>query len=374
MPWVADSILGLVVTATLVGTISARQGGTQQPDAIAYAWAAGLGALMLARRRYPRAVLGVTALGLFAYYSVGYPAVGVAVPLAAALFSAAEAGRLVTAAVTSLGVLGVSLMFRLMEGQDAAFVLGYDLAPHVTLMAVAIALGDGLRSRRVQQRSQRELRDLMARQYIQEAESWLREERLSIARDLHDAIGHALSVISLHAEVAREAIPVDDEVAGPAVRQVKAAASEAMRELRTTVGVLRSKPPGRSVTVSLAYLSPVLDTARAAGFDVEEQVEVAPGTLPRIIDAAAYRIVQEAVTNVVRHADASRLSVRVVAGTTRLRVFVTDDGPPPGKPLRAGHGIAGMTERARALGGSLRTRHEASGFTVEAELPLREPS
>jgi len=83
-PWVADSLLGLAVTATLAAVVSARQGGTQQPDAIAYAWAAGPVLLMLARRQYLRAVLSVTVLGLFAYYAAGYPAAGIAVPLAAA--------------------------------------------------------------------------------------------------------------------------------------------------------------------------------------------------------------------------------------------------------------------------------------------------
>jgi signal transduction histidine kinase len=114
----------------------------------------------------------------------------------------------------------------------------------------------------------------------------------------------------------------------------------------------------------------VLDTAGAAGLDVEERIEVEPGTLPRAIDAAAYRIVQEAVTNVVRHARASRVVVAATADGSRLRLIVSDDGPPSDRQTRGGHGITGMTERARAFGGSLRTRRDKSGFTVEAELPL----
>ncbi|MET0423024.1 MAG: sensor histidine kinase [Actinoplanes sp.] len=350
-PWLADALLGLAVTGTLTLVISARQGGTQQPDAVAYSWAAGLGALMLARRRHPRAVLLISALGLFAYYTAGYPAVGVAVPLAAALFSTAEAGRLGAAIGVAAGVLAVSLAVRLLHGQDAAYVVGYELVSHVTLMAAAIALGDSLRSRRTRR--------------AQEAEQRVREERLAIARELHDSIGHTVAVISLHADVAREAAPPDDEVLAAALGRIKQAAGETMRELRGAVGVLRS-----ARTHSLTGLDAVLDTARAAGFDVLAHVTPEPGELPPAVDAAAYRIVQEAVTNVLRHARAGLVEVAVVADGRTLRVTVTDDGPPPHRAAPAGDGIAGMTERARALGGSLRTRHGPAGFVVEAELPL----
>ena len=378
-PWVVDALVGAGVAGTLAAVISARQGGTQQPDAIAYAWAAGLGALMLVRRSHPRVVLLVTSLGLFAYYAAGYPAVGIAVPLAAALFSAAEAGRPVTAIGCAAGVLVVSMTFRLLDGQDVAFVLGYELITHVALMAAAIALGDGLRSRR------------------RVAALAAREERLTIARDLHDSIGHRLAVISLHAEVAREALPAGAGTATDALHRIKDATADTMRELRQAVGVLRADRP-----VSLSRLGPVLDAARSAGFDVYERIDVTPGALPPPVDAAAYRIVQEAVTNVVRHASsASRVDVVASVSGGRLHLTIRDDGRPPslkprddgrppslkprhdggpplvmphdgGSPVQvqsAGNGIAGMTERAVAVGGTLRARHEPTGFVVEMEAP-----
>jgi signal transduction histidine kinase len=372
VPWILDALLGLAVIATLTAVISARQGGTKEPDALAYLWAIGLGALMLARRQHPRAVLLVSAFGLIVYYVGGYPAVGVGIPLAAALFSAAEGGRLAAATVTASAVLALSLVFRLLAGQDAAYVLGYDLATQVTSMAMAIALGDGIRSRRAQRKHQRDMEKLLARQYIQESESRVREERLAIARELHDSIGHTVSVISLHAEVAREAAPQGHPALDTALQRIKEASSATMRELRTTVGLLRSAKPAGRESISLSDLSPVFNAARSAGFDVDERVEVTSETLPRTIDVAAYRIVQEAVTNVVRHSQASRVSVVAAADGAKLRLTVTDDGPPPDRPRRGGHGIAGMTERATALGGSLRTRHEPGGFVVEADLPLGE--
>ncbi|WP_051799726.1 sensor histidine kinase [Catenuloplanes japonicus] len=420
-PWPADALLGLAVTATLAAVISARHGGEHPPDLLAYAWAAGLGALMLARRHFPRAVLLISALGLCAYYAAGYPAVGVAVPLAAALFSAAEAGFLRTAVLTAAGVLVLSLMFRLLEGQSAAFVAVYDLVGHVTLMAAAVALGDGLRSRRAQ-------RDLQER----ENRLRVREQRLAIARELHDSVGHGVTVISLHADVAREAAPPGHDALDEALLRIRQAADRTMADLRGAVGALRG-------TVSLADLSPVLDPARQTGFDVTVRVETGP--LPDEVGTAAYRIVQEAVTNVLRHApEASMVSVHAVVVDGVLRLTISDDGPPaddgasmptatggpattqvqtgssspvphlPGNPAAApietddppatrgadgsptdpaatgspeagpraalrgipsrGHGLPGMAERARALGGALHTRHTADGFTVEAELPL----
>ncbi|MDP9796784.1 signal transduction histidine kinase [Catenuloplanes nepalensis] len=363
-PWLADVLIGVAVTGTLAAVISARHGGEHAPDPIAYAWAGGLGALMLARRHHPRAVLLISALGLCAYYAAGYPAVGVAVPLAAALFSTAEAGFLLASVLTAGGVLAISLTFRLLEGQSVNYVIGYDLVSHVTLMAAAIALGDGLRSRRAQ-------RTL----HMRENHLRVREERLAIARDLHDSVGHGVSVISLHADVAREAAPPGNEALDEALLRIRQAADLTMAELRGAVGALRG-------TVSLTGLSPVLDTARSAGYDVATRIPPEVRDLPPEVDAAAYRIVQEAVTNVVRHAStASRVSVDVRITGGRLRLTIADDGPAgtagdePGDTAAdgipgGGHGLAGMAERARALGGTLRTRHTAEGFTVEAELPL----
>ncbi|OZM81313.1 sensor histidine kinase [Pseudonocardia sp. MH-G8] len=372
--WSVDTALGVGVAVVVSVVISAGQGGRQHPDAAAYLWAVGLGALMLARRRYPRAVLAVSVLGLFAYYAAGYPAVGLAVPVAAALFSAAEAGRLATAIGASLVAVGTSLWFRLLEGQDVAFVLGYDLVPHVTLMAAAIALGDTLRSRRAQRAQQHELTRLQARQYAQDAERRVHAERLAIARDLHDSLGHTVAVISLHADVAREAVGRDEGAAREALALIRDAAGRTMRELRTTVAVLRAPDEATDRLVSLSGVEPVLRTAREAGIRVIEDIDVAPGTLPATVDAAAHRIVQEAVTNAVRHSGAEHVHVVARTDGTALALSVTDDGGAVASPGTGGHGIAGMTERAHALGGELTAgAREEGGFGVQARIPLEPP-
>jgi signal transduction histidine kinase len=386
-----DALLGLGVALVLAAVISAGQAG--RPDPLAYAWAVGLGAIMLVRRRYPRIVLVVTALGLFAYYAAGYPAIGIAVPVAAALFSAAEAGRLAAATTTAALVLAVATGYRLLAGQDPSFVIGYELITHITVMAAAIALGDGVRSRRALIARQREVAALSARRQAEGAERRRRDERLAVARDLHDTLGHALAVVSLHADVAREALEpdgdhrLDEQAARAALVEVKRASSAAMADLRETVAVLRNDDPadhraGTEPSVSLVELDRLLEPARRAGLTVSTVISVDPDVLAGPVQAAAYRIVQEAVTNTVRHSLADSLSVEVSADDDQLLVTVIDDGDPTpstiasgsstdGSSTAGGHGLAGMAERATALGGWLRAGPQPGQFVVRAGIPLQ---
>ncbi len=400
-PWVTDVLIGAGVAITVSVVITANQGGRQEPDPVAYLWAVGLGALMLARRRYPVVVLAVSVLGLFAYYAAGYPAVGLAVPVAAALFSAAELGRLTAAVVAAAVVTVVSVAVRLAEGQDFSVVVGYELAGHVLLIGAAIALGDSVRSRRAAQADARRIAELTAERYRHEADARLQAERVAIARDLHDSLGHTTSVIALHADVAREAVGRDDTAVRSALDLIRSTATRSMTDLRRTVALLRSRDDGRRTVVSLANLDTVTGAATAAGFDVDVDVEVG-AELPSPVEAAAFRIVQEAVTNVVKHSAGSRVHVQVRQDDARLTLSVSDDGADRSTIARAdrgtavhasgsntaragstaahsdrstaGHGIAGMRERAQALGGTLTAEHRGTGFVVRAALPLAVPS
>ena len=381
--WITDVLLGAGVATTVSAVITANQGGRHAPDQIAYLWAVGLGALMLARRRYPVVVLAVTVLGLVAYYAAGYPAVGLAVPVAAALFSAAEYGRIRVSVATAALVIVVSVFFRLAEGQDFSFVVGYELAGHVTLMGAAIALGDSVRSRRIAQADARRIADLTAARYRQEADARIQHERMAIARDLHDSLGHTTSVIALHADVAREALGRDDDAARSALELIRSTASRSMDDLRRTVTLLRSPGDRPRTVVSLANLDAVTQAAAGAGFDVELEVRV-DAPLPTPVEAAAFRIVQEAVTNVVRHSAGSLVQVRVRQDERRLSLSIIDAGtdePAGQEPAtdrvaadRPGHGLAGMRERAESLGGTLTAERLPTGFVVRAMLPLVDPT
>lgn len=372
-PWIVDVLIGAGVAVTVSVVISANQGGRQEPDPVAYLWAVGLGALMLARRRYPVIVLAISVLGLFAYYAAGYPAVGLAVPVAAALFSAAELGRLAAATVAAAVVTVVSVVFRLAEGQDFSLVVGYELAGHVLLMGAAIALGDSVRARRAAQADARRIAELTAERYRHEADARLQTERMAIARDLHDSLGHTTSVIALHTDVAREALGQDDAAVRSALDVIRSTATRSMDDLRRTVALLRSREDQRRTVVSLANLDAVTGAATTAGFDVDVDVRIG-SELPSPVEAAAFRIVQEAVTNVVRHSAGSRVQVQVCQEEHVLTLSVADDGPRPSTVGEPGHGIAGMRERAEALGGTLTAEHRATGFVVRAALPLAVPS
>lgn len=386
-PWGVDALLAVAVATVLSAVIAAEQGGRQAPDPLAYLWALGLGALMLVRRRYPRLVLLVTALGLFTYYAAGYPAIGLAVPAAVALFSAAEARRLIAAVATAVTLVVVSLFFRLLDGQDVAFVVGYDLVGHVALMAAAIALGDSVRGRRAERAQRAQIAELTARQYAQEAETRIQAERLAIARDLHDSIGHTVSVISLHTDVASEALETDRAATARALAVIRDTVGAAGRDLRRTVGLLRTPTEPAPTMVSIRNVDNLVAAARASGITVAIDVRL-PCDLPVTVDAAGFRIVQEAVTNAVRHSGATDLTIGVWVeeGALRLRIADNGDGAPGGPtgptgPAGAaagevivGHGLAGMTERAAALGGTLTARREGHGFVVAASLPLEPPS
>jgi len=369
---VLDALLGAAVAIVVAIAIASDVGG-RGATLGAYSFAVVLGALMLFRRRFPVLVLILTALAICGYYILDFPAIGLALPMAAALYSAAEKRHVPAASLTAAALVALSIVFRLRDGESPALLFGYELASTAALMAAAIALGDGYRSRQ-------ELRELGGIREREARASAMREradERLALARELHDDIGHSLSVIALHAASAEESLADDPAAARESIRNVRNASTEALRQLRGTVKVLRrtDEPVPTSPEATLAELDQIAATLRAAGLEVELQVS-AP-RLPTGVSAVAYRIVQEATTNVIKHARANRVRITVTTDGPTLRIEVADDGVGVDRPrsapaLRAGHGIRGMAERASALGGTVGVRSESGGTTVTASLPLEE--
>jgi signal transduction histidine kinase len=368
-PVVVDALLGTAVALGIALVIAAR-GGAQPPDLGAYLFAGGFGALMLLRRRTPRTVLVVTTLGLFAYYVFEYPPIGVALPVVTALFSAADVGRPFWAVGTGAVVLVVSFYFRIREGESLASLIGYEAVSNIALITAATALGYSFHARRIRAAQQTEISRLTAVQLEREAEWRVQRERERISRDLHDTVGHTMSVISLHAGVAAEAV-AGNTVAAEAIERIRTASAQTLRDLRSTVRLLRT-PDGRDgglEVLSLAAVPDLVETTRGLGLEVTSRIEPAADELSPQVDAAAYRIVQEALTNVVKHARARHVEVSACVRDGVLHVSVTDDGL-GGRHAGDGHGLAGMAERVRLLGGTLRTRSR-DGFTVEAEIPAR---
>src|SRR5215472_328335 len=204
------------------------------------------------------------------------------------------------------------------------------------------------------------------------------EERLRIARELHDSLTHSISVICVQAGVAAHLARKRGEEVSPALLAIEEAGADAARELRTTLSVLRSEEDGDSS--GLSQLDSLVARAKGAGLPVTVTVTGAERPLPPEVDQAAYRIVQEALTNVSRHAGSACASVRLHYTPDALAVQVDDDGTGTGAstaPRSAGPGLGliGMRERVTALGGRLHAApRDGGGFRVRAELPARAPS
>ena len=347
-----DTAVAVGVAVVLAVVVSAEQGGGA--GAVAYLWAAALGALMFWRRRYARTVLGLAVLGLFAYYAEGLPAIGVAVPVAAALYSAAEAGRRAAAITGASTVLTVSVVFRLLEGQDFRYVVLYEGIGHAALMTAAIMLGELVRARR-------RIEALTERHITLEAERRLSEHKQILSRDLHDSIGHTLTVAAIHTSVAQQEARRRPEAAASALDHVSEAVSQALAELRATVRELRAEPPR-----TLKDVEALAETARAAGFHVRTRIEPVEELE---MAATVYRLVQEAVTNSLRHSVGRRITIDVWHANDDLNVLVEDDGL-PARDVEECAGLTGLRERVTALGGHLDTGPAPHGWQVSATLPL----
>jgi signal transduction histidine kinase len=192
-------------------------------------------------------------------------------------------------------------------------------------------------------------------------------ERLRIARELHDVVAHTMATINVQAGVAAHVADRRPEQAKEALLNIKAASASALKDLRATLAVLRSGED-KAPALSLAQAAELLDHARDAGLAVDVHGE--PGDLPAPVDAAAYRILQESLTNVVRHADQpNHVDVRFERRNGTFSIRVRDDGRGTAQPT-PGHGLRGMGERAAALGGRCTAGPVDGGFEVRVELPI----
>ncbi|HUZ01431.1 MAG TPA: sensor histidine kinase, partial [Thermomicrobiaceae bacterium] len=203
------------------------------------------------------------------------------------------------------------------------------------------------------------------------------EERLQMARDLHDMIGHNISLINVQAGVGLDLMDTQPEQARAALTAIKAVSKDALDELRTMLAALRQadEDAPRTPAPGLERLDELVEATRAAGISVTVQVVGERQVLPAAVDLAAYRIVQESLTNVARHAGPATATVRLAYRADALDIAIEDDGCAPtangASPPGTGTGIAGMRERAGALGGRLQAGpRSGEGFAVTAHLPI----
>jgi signal transduction histidine kinase len=211
------------------------------------------------------------------------------------------------------------------------------------------------------------------REREQEARTAVAEERARIARELHDVVGHSVSVMTVQASGVRRLLRPDQEREREALLVVERTGREALAEMRRMVGVLRrpEEAPALAPQPSLDHLSRLVEQAREAGLPVELRIEGEPTQLPAGVDLTAYRLVQEGLTNVVKHAQATRAEVLVNYADDYLEVTVRDDGKGVGNGDGGGHGLVGMRERVLVYGGELDAGPQTGGgYRLRAKLPL----
>ena len=239
--------------------------------------------------------------------------------------------------------------------------------------AAAWFWGDGVRTRRAYLAGLEERARYLEETREDEARRRVTHERLRIARDLHDVLAHSIASINVQAGSAVHVMDRRPEQAREALVAIKTASQEALDELRATITPLREVEDDlpRAPAPSLTRLEPLLETAARAGLPVEVGVRGEPRVIPTAVDVAGFRIVQESLTNVVRHAGARRATVTLDYGPAYVDLEVTDDGQGGnGVNGEPGHGIAGMRERAEATGGFVEAGPRfAGGFRVWARLP-----
>jgi signal transduction histidine kinase len=394
-----DVLLALFVTVAQVqGTIVRNAGEVVQRPLtdlgnLGYVLLVVSGVVVAVRRRWPVPVFVTAALASLVYYGLGFPDGPGWLGLFAALYTLAAYGdgrRSLVIAGAGIAVL-TAVWLVAASGIEPRAAIGW-VYFRIGASVMSAALGESVRSRQVIAAEARERAELAERTREEEARARVNAERLRIAREVHDTVAHAIAVINVQSGVTAHVLDKRPEVAREALRAIEEHSSRALREMRAILGVLRDDDgddnEGREPYPGLGQIGELAAKAREAGLDITVE-EAPPATsLPSAVGSAAYRIVQESITNVVRHVGPTQVTVELNPGIEALEIRVTDEGrraaaghADPRLPARhpsgaagsagPGRGIAGMRERCRLLGGELDAGPlPGGGFEVRARLPL----
>ncbi|MDP9869083.1 MULTISPECIES: sensor histidine kinase [Streptosporangium] len=392
-----DVLLALFVTVMQVQGTMIRNAGevVQRPLSdlgyLGYALLIASGLVIAGRRRWPVPVFVTTALASLVYYGVDFPDGPGWLGLFVALYTLAAYGD----GRRSLMITGVGVTVLTVVWLAAAA----DIEPRaavgwvffrIGVSVMSVTLGESVRSRRVIAAEAQERAELAERTREEEARARVDAERLRIAREVHDTVAHAIAIINVQAGVTAHVLGKRPEVAQEALRTIEQTSSRALGEMRAILGVLRGDDgdSARAPYPGLGQIDELTAKASEAGLDLKLE-EVSPAApVPSAVDSAAYRILQESITNVIRHVGPTRVTVALKAGSEVLEIRVTDEGrpaapgddraDPPARQLAGtraaaepGRGILGMRERCLLLGGQLDAGPlPGGGFEVRARLPL----
>jgi signal transduction histidine kinase len=413
----------VVITVVELNIATGGGPGAAPLNSLAYVLGAILALPILLRRKWPLQVLIACTVLLFIYYSAGYRRnISPAPLLSLPLYDAALAGYLAVAIVIPAVYMCIGLFVVGATTHPKPITLVNEFLPSVVVLALAIMLGDTVRSRRALAAETADRLRLAEEEREAETARRVAEERLRIARELHDTVAHSMATITVQAGSALR-LPAGSQSpeVQAALTAIRQTSKSALAEMRVTLGQLRGNGAGADPTqvntaqVNTAQINTAqIDTAqvaaaggldrlpalseavRAAGAPVSVSIEGAPVPLPPGADHAAYRILQESLTNVLRHAGPrASAAVRLCYQPDALTIEVTDDGPGPAPEINGtpgarspagasspvgahlpagGHGLTGMAERAAAVGGQLTAGPRPDGgFGVLATLPLNAP-
>jgi signal transduction histidine kinase len=346
-----------------------------QPRPLTLALAVAAAAVLIARRRAPLATLAISGALVLALLMVDHAAAAGAVfAPAVALYSVGlTRGRTHQVAAGLAAVAAVVVADIFLAGDNA--ITWFATVGHAALVAVPLLAAEAVRNRRSYVALLLERLELAERTREEEARRRVEQERLRIARDLHDAVAHALTTINVQAGVAAHLLEQNPANARAALRTIEGASHEALDELRAIVGILREDGEHAPLNPAptLDAVGELVEQTRAVGLDVSLDVGgERPRRLPDAVQRAAYRIVQESLTNARRHAAGAPVRVGLSFEPDRLLVTVENGtGATSNGNTGAGVGVTGMQERAAAVGGILRATSSRNGFCVTAELPYR---
>jgi signal transduction histidine kinase len=369
---VVDAVLGACLALGLLAAAVAEAG---RVDAAAVALLGAVAVAIALRRRYPITVLAVLNAVALVWFLAGCPGRLITLaPLVGCYTLAVDRGwRWGVAGAVPTALIQILAIRVVLGDTETVGVVPIE----VLLAATAASAGTAVGYYRALLAATRAELARETRTREERARRLAAEERLRIARELHDVFGHAMAAVSVQAGVGLHVIDQRPGQAREALAAIKKVCDDGLTDVKTILGILRSDPSTeepRAPAGGLDRLTELVDTAEAAGLRVELEVDGDPRPLPAPVDLAAYRIVQEALTNVLRHADARTVRLTVTHEPSRLAVRIRDDGTATGADNGRGHGIDGMRERAGALSGRLTAGpRPEGGFEVYAELPIPGP-
>jgi signal transduction histidine kinase len=396
--WVQDVLLAAFITVMQVQGTLVRNSGTAEAvlrplsdlGYLGYILLIASGVVVVVRRRWPVAVFAVTALASVIYYSLDFPDGPGWLGLFVALYTLTAHGdgyRSLRVAGAGIVVLTAVWLISAADIEPRAAIGWVYFRIGVSVMSAA--LGESVRSRKFIAAQALERAELAERTREDEARARVDAERLRIAREVHDTVAHAIAIINVQSGVTAHVLDKRPEQAGQTLKAIEQTSSRALSEMRAILGVLRDDD--RVPRQGLAQLDDLTAMAREAGLDVNLETTFPSASVPSAVGNAVYRIVQESITNVIRHVGPTHVTIAVNYRADAVEVRVADTGQRPGSKTDGavhhtdisrtngeltglgshGRGILGMRERCELLGGHLHVGSQPSGgFTVTARLPL----